>query len=374
MKRLTAVITLMMLFLLVESVSAADSLVGEYHEEFSALLEGVPDEIRAEFENALTDEKGLTQVREKFDFGSFFGNIFETLEKNWPSALSLFVKLFGWILVAGVFKQLESGYLTGKMSAAFSFCTILVFSLFLVENVNLLLSEAVNYLSGLTKLSGALAPISVALLTASGRLTFAAVTYAALMLLFSLFQNIGTVLLIPLVRASFALGVVDALSSDVRVDRISKCVRKTFTVLITFLMVAISFVIGIQSVLSKGADTFTMKTVKFALGNMIPLIGGALSDALSTVSGSLGLIRSAAGGICVVALLALVLPIVFRILLYRLAMMLCQSMAEMIGCDREAKLIGEMHALLGCILALVSLSAVLFLFVLALFVLMGGAG
>lgn len=374
MKRLLAFAAALALFLFPIAVFAqSETITGEFSEELSALLDGLPETARGEFENVLTESDGLAEVQDRFSFVRLFRDILDALSGAWPSALSLLLRLFGWILIAGIFGQMQNAYVAPQISDAFSFCMTLVFALSLTGSVQSLLTSAANYLSTLTTLSGASAPIAAAVLAASGHLTFAAVTHAALMLIFSLFESAGTFLLMPIVRLSYCLGIVGAVCKEVRVERIAKCVRKIFTVITAFVMLGVSFIIGVQSVLARSADTFSLKTVKFALGNMIPLIGGALSDAISTVNSSLSLIRSAAGGICVAALLMIVLPVIVQLLLHRLVLIVCQSAAEMIGCEREALLIGEVHASLGYILAVVSLTAALFLLVMALVVLMGGA-
>ena len=109
-----------------------------------------------------------------------------------------------------------------------------------------------------------------------------------------------------------------------------------------------------------------MKTVKFALGNLIPLIGGALSDAVGTVAGSLNLIKTTCGAVCAAAVVILILPLILQLLLHRAVLAVCQGAADLVGCEKESRLIGEVHSVLGYMLAVVSLASVLFLFVLAL--------
>ncbi len=368
------VIAVVLLFLSAPTAVKGEdrTITDEFEKEFAALLEEMPDEVKDKFSAALASEDGTARVQDELSFSSVFDRLTDTLESVWPSSLRLLVRLFGWVLVAGVFAQLKETYAASQVNAAFSFCMTLAFTLTLTDSVSRILLGAQSYISSLSAMSGAVAPIAVALVAASGQLSFAAVTHSTLMLVFSLLQNVEAVLFLPAVRLSYCIGIVGAVCTDARIERVSKCVRKVFTVAMTFFMLVVSFVIGVQSALAKSADSFSVRTVKFALGNMIPLIGGALSEAISTVSGSLSLIRSTAGGLCMIALLVLLLPILIELILHRLALVVCQSAAEMIGCEGEAKLIGEVHATFGYVLAVVSLTTALFLFVMALFVLIGG--
>jgi len=137
--------------------------------------------------------------------------------------------------------------------------------------------------------------------------------------------------------------------------------------------VIVGFTISVQSVLAKSADSLSLKTVKFALGNMIPLVGSAVADAVSTVAGGLGVIRAFYGGLCVLALLIFLLPVLAQLILHRLVLAVCQGMAEMLGCEQEGKMIAEIHGVLGCILAMVALMSVLFLLTIILFAFLGGS-
>lgn len=374
MRIVSIIAVIVVCFFCPATVHASDTVSSEIDisGELSALLEGLPKSVKDEFAGTLTDADGVTDIRDKFRFSSVFDQLFTALSNAWPSAGSLLIRLFGLILIAGVFAQLQEVYASPSLVSAFSFCSALVFALALTDSVTAVLNNAQEFLQTLTAIASALAPVAAALLAASGQVTFAAVTNASWMFLFSLFESIGSVFLLPIVRVCYCLGIVGAVAKETRVESVTKCVRKIFSVIMTFLMLTVSFVIGIQSVLARSADSFSLKTVKFALGNMIPLIGGALSDAISTVSTSLGVIRSAAGGICVFALLVFLLPIIVQILLHRLALTVCAAAADMIGCATESKLISEVNAALGYILAIVAFSAALFLFVLSLFVLVGG--
>ncbi len=373
MRCVIAVAVALLLFCAAPPVFAAESRAdGMFSEEISSLLDSLPTEVREELGILDSDTATIGTIRERFRFGTFFSDIIASLRQAWPSSARLFLHLFGWILLAGVFSQIRTAYVSPSLISAFDFFTSLLFALTLSDSVGSLLGEAQSYLQILTSVSTALAPAATAILAASGQLTFAAVTNAALMLLFSLFQSIGGLFLVPIVRVSYCLGIVGAVSTDTRTENIAKCVRRVFAVVMSFLMLAVTFVVGVQSILAKSADSFSSRTVKFALGNMIPLIGSALAEAVSTVSTSLSLIRSAVGGIGVFALLLFLLPTVIRLLLHRLVLSVCGGVADMIGCTAQAKLIGEINSTLGYILAVVCMTGALFLFVLSLFVLIGG--
>ncbi len=368
------VVVLILFFCFAEPLYAADeALYGSFSEEFSALMDGLPKEVQVQYSDVLNTPEGAAQIGDLLNFTSIKEKILSAVESAWPSAASLLIRLFALILCAGVFRCFKETFHEPALGGAFSLCVTLVFALSLAESVETLLTNTLSYLEALSSLSAAAAPIAAAVTAATGHLSAAAVSHASLMLLFTLIQNVGTAFLLPLVRVSYCLGIVSSVGKFVRVESITKCVRKTFAILLSFLTIMIGFVVGAQSILSKSADSFSLKTVKFAVGNMIPMVGSAVSDALSTVTGSLSLIRSAAGGLCVLSLLILLLPVLTQLLLHRIALVICQGAAEMLGCEQEGKIFGELHGIVGCLLAVVSLMSILFLFVVTLFTLLGGS-
>ena len=172
----------------------------------------------------------------------------------------------------------------------------------------------------------------------------------------------------PAVRISFCLALVSCLGGIIRLDTLGRCIRRLFTWFLALVGVILTFVIGVQNVIARSADSFGMRTVKFALSSFIPLVGGALSDALGTAVSSLHLIRNTCGAVCVFALLLITVPMILQLVIQRAVFSVCQGAAELIGCDREGKMFGEMHGILGSMLALVAIVSLLFLFVLTMII------
>lgn len=374
MTRIAAVLSaLLLFFLLPVSVNGLETeMSAAYAEEYAALMEVLPPALQDRCAELLANPKGSPGIRDEFGWKAVLGAVRDAASAAWPTAFDAGVRLFGLILCAGMFSNMKNAIGFQGGTEAFSLCSTLCFALMLVESTSSLLDGSTAFLTSVTALTNGIAPVLCAVTAAGGQLTGAAVSKASLMLLFALFQNMGTFFMTPMVYAGFCFGIVSAVGGTVRLDGITRCLRKFFTTVLSFLMLLLSFVIGIQGALARSADTFSMKTVKFALGSMIPLIGGALADAAATVSGGLSAIRSAVGGVGILAIMMLLLPILLRLLLYRLVLGLCRGAAELLGCDREANLIGEVHATLGFMLAIVALVSVLFLFVLSLFTMIGG--
>ena len=364
--------TLLFILLTVPVRATEASFYASFSDELAGLMEGLPQDIQDQYGDIFNTPEGITEIENSVRISSVKESILSALENAWPSASSLFSHLMALLLCSAMFHGVKHAFRSPVLESAFSLCSTLVFGITLADGVDILLSNALTFLQSLSNLSASAAPIAAAVAAAAGHLGAAAVSHASLMLLFTLMQNIGTAVLVPLVRISYCLCIVSTAGKFVRLESISKCIRKIFTVLLSFGSVIVGFIISVQSVLSKSADSFSLKTVKFALGNMIPMVGGAVSEAVSTVAGGLGVIRTFSGTLCMLGLLLFVLPVFAQLFLHRAVLAVCQGAADMLGCEQEGKMIAEIHGVLGCILAMVAFMSVLFLLTIILFTLLGG--
>ena len=123
-----------------------------------------------------------------------------------------------------------------------------------------------------------------------------------------------------------------------------------------------------EGFLSTVFDSFSMKTAKFALGSFIPLVGNALADAVGTVAGSMNVIKNTCGTMGILVMILLLLPSILQLILQRAAVGAAQVTAELLGCEKEGRLLAEIQGVFGYILAVTALAAVLFVFIMALII------
>ena len=369
MKRGTAVggLILIILFFTVPCM-AQDVLNSEFEEEIQQFRDGLPPELSDEFEGVLADPDNVKNTEDMLTFSSVWERVTASVKELLPSSLSLLMRLMGIILCCGLLNAGKNSIGIGAAAPAWEMCSGLCLSLCTADSLRHILIQCENYIQTLTTLVNGVTPLACALTAASGNLSGAAVNRAALMLLYTLFQNLYAAFLLPAVRISFCLALVSCLGGIIRLDTLGRCIRRLFTWFLALVGVILTFVIGVQNVIARSADSFGMRTVKFALGSFIPLVGGALSDALGTAVSSLHLIRNTCGALCAVALLLITVPMILQLVIQRAVFSVCQGAAELIGCDREGKMFGEMHGILGSMLALVAIVSLLFLFVLTMII------
>jgi stage III sporulation protein AE len=225
----------------------------------------------------------------------------------------------------------------------------------------------------LTTLTGGMIPVMGALYALGGNMGRAAVNAELLMVFLALCQYISTTVTPPVCAVCMSFSLVDALGVKLTLAPLGDRIKKWYASLLGLVMFLLSLALSTRSVLAGRGDTLGMRGVKYAVGNMIPMVGGAVAGTLSTVAAGVTALRGICGvsGIILVALL--LLPTLVELLLTRALLNLSATVASMLSCDGEAKLLSEMASLHGYLAAAASICAVVFMIALTLLIHSGTA-
>lgn len=350
------------------SAAAEPVYTEQFDEEIRSFTDALPEELRDEWHDALSAPSGTEKIQKQISVSGLLERITDAAGGAWRSAGVLFLRGFSYLLIAALFSVMRSSANGGTLSAACSLCSSLCMALLLADLMSVILTESTEYIHALASLSAGIAPLSCAVLAASGRISAAASGNAALMLLYALFQNVSSALLLPLSKLSLCFAMVGCAVPGTRLETIAAAVRRFFAWAMALVALLVTFVTGAQQVIAQSADSLTIRTVKFSLGNFIPMVGGALSDALGTAAGSLALIKNVCGIFGAAATVALMLPTAIHLLLMRSVLGILHWMADTLGCERAGVLLREINGTLGCILAVTAIVSFLFLFVLGMLI------
>ena len=93
-----------------------------------------------------------------------------------------------------------------------------------------------------------------------------------------------------------------------------------------------------------------------------------MGDTLRTVASGVQYLKSVIGVSGVVFIMLLLLPTLILLLLVRLVFLIAGGMAEMLGCEVEARLLSELSQMWGCMIAVISMCSVMFILGLWIFV------
>ena len=123
-----------------------------------------------------------------------------------------------------------------------------------------------------------------------------------------------------------------------------------------------------QTVLGSAADTAAARAAKMVTSSAIPIVGGSVSDTLRTVASGVQYMKSVVGVSGIAVILILVLPTLISLLLTRLALIISGCVADLLGCESESRLIGDLGGVWSCMIAVVAMTAVMFILIMNIFI------
>ena len=285
-----------------------------------------------------------------------------TLTQN----LALLAKLCGILVLAATFRAAVEERKNG-IEGAISLVTVLAITLMLFAGEETKFSQMEQFFDTVRTVCLSLIPLMGALYAMGGNVAAAVANHGVMSGFLAILETACSGVVVPVACALVALAILDAVTGKASLASLAALLRRTFTLGLSFFMMLLTFVLGMQHTLAKGSDTLALRTVRFAAGSFLPVVGGSISESLRTVAGSVEYLRGAVGIGGILVVFFLFLPTFLTVLLTRITLSLSSAVAGLLSCSREQKLLGEISSVWGYFLAVIACLFVMTVFSLALF-------
>ena len=345
---------------------------------WQSFLSAIPEEVAVLLPEGFFSED-LTQVGAATEEASGWQTVLAVIGRltglSLRENLLLLARICGVLLISAIFRALcKSFEASGGMARALALCgsfslTVLLFSLQRVR-----FSEISAFFSAMKALATAAIPMMGALYAMGGDVGAAVANHGVMSLFLTVLETVVSASALPVAGICMALSLSDAIAGGAQLRSLGGLIKRTYTLLFSFLMVLLCGVLGVQSTLAKGSDTLALRTVRFAAGSFLPVVGGSVSEALRTVSGSVQYLRSVTGTGAIVVLCFLFLPVFLPVLLNRVTFMLGGAVAKLLGCDGEERILTELASVYGYFLSVIASLFAMVVFSLTLFARCATAG
>ncbi len=345
--------------------ASAEDLYGPSDFDAASMLDGFPDELKGYLPEGDLFDAGQAMTR--FSPSYLFSLLAKMAGAALSPALEAFSTLLGVVILSSSLGMLKGSVRSGAMGQMFEFVSGLCLMLVMYGRIRELFLEVQSYLLRLSGLMSTVLPITTAVSLAGGNLNAAAVSSSGMMLALNLVETLAAYALFPVLQIGFGMAIASGIGGGLKLGALTKQVRALFGWLLGFIGAIISAMMSFQHSIAVRSDSLSMRAVKFAASGAIPVVGGLASDAVSAVAGSLTLVRGTVGGVGILLILLLTLPLLCELLLTRLGVNLAGTAAEILGLDRERELLGEMGGFLGFLIAVCVIAALMFVYGMALF-------
>ncbi|MBQ9145230.1 MAG: stage III sporulation protein AE [Clostridia bacterium] len=382
-------VLLLVLFLLPSSVALAEgesSSFSETEKELEELVDKNLDSLDLsaleQFTASLGLEGGLKPWLESVIQGSvplsprtLLSGAWQALWSGLTGALPLLLMVVAVAVLYNLLFGLTDGFLSRQTHDVVYFVCYGAVLLVVVGLVVSVVDSVRTLTTQLTTLMNGLTPPLLTLMAAVGGHVTSSVFQPQLALISTLVANLVTHIVIPLFLASVVFSVVGNLTQNVRLDRLQSATRYIISSLLALIFGLYVTYLSIAGVAGGMADTLSLRAARYVIGSYVPIVGGYISQGFDLVTASVLLIKNALGIGGVLAVLAVVLSPLLKLMALTLGLKLVAGIIEPVGDKRMASFVGGvgecMRSMVGAVagvgfvfmtamlLAILSCSAVL---------------
>lgn len=349
---------LLLLFCLPLSAQTLDEL---YEEQLEAsggreLLEQLPAETQE-----LLEKLGISSLDPETVAGQDIGAVLEGL---WDLLLSVAADplrscsvVFGIVLIHAWMNGLGGSLGGEKNGTLLAIVSTLAAAGAVIGPIVDCVKETSEATESLSVFMMSFVPVYAGILFSSGHtlsaLSFQSVVLYVAQLLSLLSHNV----ILPLMGVSLALGMIGSVTPEFRLGKASDMIGKTATWILTLGTMLFSGLLSLQNLTGSAADTLGNRALRFSIASFVPVVGGSLSEAFSTVRSCLGVLRSTMGVFGVGTAAVIVLPPLFRCLVWSGCLSLCNMCAEMFELSSLSSLLRATQTVLKCLIGILCAGA-----------------
>lgn len=369
---LTFTVFLFFFFTFSNSASASNSdsengLPKEYYDAIESLPPEISDNLPADIYSESSEKvaEGLSKMLSADYFVNMLGNIV-SLEIS--SSVALLGKLCGVILISAIFATLKSSISSEALSRAFGFCSTCTLFGVIAQTFILQIELLASFFERLNSLMVSFVPIACTVWAIGGNVGTAAASGGILYAFLGVSEVLCAKTAIPVSVICLVFALCRGIAPSLNLSGFSSAIRKCYTFTLGFIMTLLLAILSSQTILSSSKDSIGARSAKIITATVIPVVGGSVSETLRTLGASVQYIKSIVGVSAILFIIVLLLPTLITLIITRLVYLLAGSVADLLGCERESRLIGELGGISGVMIATASMVSVMFILAFNIFI------
>lgn len=226
-------------------------------------------------------------------------------------------------------------------------------------------------ISSMTSFTTEFFPILIAMLTALGGITSAAILSPATVFLTTGISFFFKNLILPLIIVLMVFTLVNNFSATIKLKGFCLLIKSIIKWAIGTSFTIFLGIIAIQGLLGSTFDGISVKTAKYTIDKLVPIIGGMFSNSIDVLIACTLLIKNAVGIAGIIIIAAMVITPVFGILAHYFLFKLSGAVLEPISGRSIGKFASESADVLLMLFAAVLASALMFFITISVII---GAG
>ena len=370
MKRISFFLVLLLLVRILSANALAAEADTDMPDEFGAALGELPSELADKLPDEIYADdpeevgKALENIASPKYAIELLGELFGD---GIGAAISFCATLCGVLVVAALCSALKRSVASEALSGALGFCVSAVLFAVILDSLCRQIEEVSGFFERINALVYSMIPVFGAIYVSGGSVATATATSGSMYLFLAISESFCANTIVPISSICTAIALSRSLSPTIELQSIGNAIKKCYTFALGLIMSLLLLLLATQTTLAAAADSIGGRAAKMLTASMIPVVGGSVSETLRAAAAGVEYIKTVTGVGGVVFIVILLLPTLVSLLLGRLALLIASAVGGVLGCDDEARLLGDIGSIYGCMIAAVSMCSVMFILAMNIF-------
>lgn len=350
MKRTVFLLSLVALLLLLPVKVSAEEISGkEYLEQIENLTDGSTEKILGDLGIDLQSENPT----ENFGVRKVFSVIADFLKNGIKTPLKATLSAVSVMLIYGLLFSFS--VLSDEMKSVITTVCKISVTLGIVYPVYELISVSADTLKTASGFMTGFVPVFAGTLAVSGKAATSVSSAGIILLSAEAVSFIASFIVVPLLASFLAVSVFSGFGEENLSSGFASVLKKAGMTVLSVISAVFVGVLSIKNSVASAADSLSTRTVKFVLGSFVPVAGGALSETVSEVISGVRILSTNVGICGILAVSAILLPIIAEILLYRLSMFVISLFARAFSLNGAVEIAENTDAVLSLLFGIILL-------------------
>lgn len=339
-------------------------------EEYDDLLDSIPDDIADLLPEEIfirNSDNIASGAKKLISWDYILEYLFNTIGLNLKQIVRVFSIILSLLVLCALLNLLRHSIKNSAIDGIINLVASISIVSTIMEVSKEPILQSISLLDEIQIFVNSVSPTITAMYAMGGNVNTAVVHNYGLIVFLSILENICIISLELISGVCLSLTMASAFVREGNLLALSSGIKKVFSFLWGFITLGFTTVISAQTLLSGKADNLSSKTAKMLVGHIIPLAGGTVGESLKTAGASIEYLRSNVGIVIIVIFIMMTVPTIISIALYRLAFIISNAIAGLLGCEREGRIIMEISSIFGYILAVISVCSIILLYLITIF-------
>ncbi|MCI8636779.1 MAG: stage III sporulation protein AE [Clostridia bacterium] len=360
MKRLRIVILFFVIIILsitkIYASQGQDDMIKEQQEEFGIqnFLKSSKEYMGEFFEDVDVNDILQDAMKGEVDNGSLAKRFLSLLGKEFVTSIKALGSILAIIVIHSVLKSISESLENDNISKLIYYVQYILIITIVLTSFSDIVKMVQDTTTNLVAFMNMLVPLLITLMMSTGSIATSGVIEPIILFMINFIGNMIQDVLLPLIMIFVALVILSKLSSQVKIDKLSKFMKSGIVWFLGIILTIFVGVVSLEGTMSSSVDGITAKTTKAVVSSAIPVVGKILGDAVDTVLGCGIILKNAIGLVGVIIILGICIVPIIKLSLMTILYKLLAGITQPIADEKITSLLEQIGDIFKMFLAILS--------------------